>query len=351
MLGFVAEKGREASASIPGAVTTGPFLEGGADANMPPTFDSGMDTSPRPGARPSSWQADMDGDGIPDALQTSLPTGGSGKRGGGGGRSRDEFAAAIEQTREQIAVLEAETLAFLSAADARGDYAGAAEYAKKKAELLMAAQKQGIAITPELTAQIEAQARAYATAGLEAEAAAEKMRQIEEATERGKDALGSMFDSILDGSKSAKEAVADLLMEIAKAQFKAAMFKMIEGMGGGGLFSFVGNLLGGSFDGGGYTGDAPRSGGLDGKGGFLAMMHPRETVVDHTRSQSAGGGSSQVDVRVSVDQDGNWRAAVERISTRTAGNVVGAAAPGIIGKSVSTSMQASRRSKSAFGIR
>lgn len=44
-----------------------------------------------------------------------------------------------------------------------------------------------------------------------------------------------------------------------------------------------------SFDGGGFTGSGSRSGGLDGKGGFLAMMHPQETVIDHTRVGSAGG--------------------------------------------------------------
>ena len=43
------------------------------------------------------------------------------------------------------------------------------------------------------------------------------------------------------------------------------------------------------YDGGGYTGSGPRSGGLDGKGGFMAMLHPRETVVDHTKGQGAGG--------------------------------------------------------------
>lgn len=42
-----------------------------------------------------------------------------------------------------------------------------------------------------------------------------------------------------------------------------------------------------SFDGGGYTGDGARAGGLDGKGGFMAMLHPNETVVDHTKGQSA----------------------------------------------------------------
>jgi hypothetical protein len=39
-----------------------------------------------------------------------------------------------------------------------------------------------------------------------------------------------------------------------------------------------------SFAGGGYTGDGPRSGGLDGQGGFMAMLHPQEDVIDRTRS-------------------------------------------------------------------
>lgn len=45
------------------------------------------------------------------------------------------------------------------------------------------------------------------------------------------------------------------------------------------------------FDGGGFTGAGVRAGGLDGKGGFMAMVHPNETVVDHTKGQSVGGGA------------------------------------------------------------
>lgn len=38
-----------------------------------------------------------------------------------------------------------------------------------------------------------------------------------------------------------------------------------------------------SFDGGGFTGVGTRTGGIDGKGGFPAILHPNETVVDHTK--------------------------------------------------------------------
>jgi tape measure domain-containing protein len=50
-----------------------------------------------------------------------------------------------------------------------------------------------------------------------------------------------------------------------------------------------------SFDGGGYTGNGSRTGGLDGQGGFLSMMHPQETVTDHTR-----GGNSKMEAQLDV---------------------------------------------------
>lgn len=45
-----------------------------------------------------------------------------------------------------------------------------------------------------------------------------------------------------------------------------------------------------SFAGGGWTGSGPRSGGLDGMGGKLAMIHPQEKIVDmHGRRGGRGG--------------------------------------------------------------
>lgn len=39
------------------------------------------------------------------------------------------------------------------------------------------------------------------------------------------------------------------------------------------------------FEGGGFTGFGNRTGGLDGKGGFPAILHPNETVIDHHKGQ------------------------------------------------------------------
>lgn len=49
-----------------------------------------------------------------------------------------------------------------------------------------------------------------------------------------------------------------------------------------------------SFDGGGYTWDGPRTGGVDGKGGQFGILHPNETVIDHTKGGGGMGGAVNV---------------------------------------------------------
>jgi hypothetical protein len=74
-----------------------------------------------------------------------------------------------------------------------------------------------------------------------------------------------------------------------------------------------------SFDGGGFTGTGGRSGGMDGKGGFPAILHPNETVVDHTKGQ--GGGITVVNNIDATGADANVdmkiRAAVQQSSQQT----------------------------------
>ena len=111
----------------------------------------------------------------------------------------------------------------------------------------------------------------------------------------------SAFKSIIDGTKDVNEAFADMLQGIANQFLDMAMkilqdaltqqlmqlFTSLAGAGAGGFggapqLSGIPFSAGGiGYEGGGYTGDAPRSGGLDGKGGFLSVLHPQETVVDH----------------------------------------------------------------------
>jgi hypothetical protein len=113
--------------------------------------------------------------------------------------------------------------------------------------------------------------------------------------ENGASAAADFFTSIVDGSKSAKEALSELLAQIGKVAMQQGLSQLGQSSG---LIGTIFGALGGatSFDGGGYTGNGARAGGLDGKGGFLAMMHPRETVLDHTRG-GGGGVVYNIDAR------------------------------------------------------
>jgi len=65
-----------------------------------------------------------------------------------------------------------------------------------------------------------------------------------------------------------------------------------------------------SFEGGGFTGHGARAGGLDGKGGRMAMIHPNETVIDHSK-----GGASGVTVINNVDARGSGADVDQRIKS------------------------------------
>ena len=88
--------------------------------------------------------------------------------------------------------------------------------------------------------------------------------------------------------RSITQAVKNELIQVFIVQ------KMVEGITSG--ITMIGSIFDGSLakavdgiqdlDGGGYTGNGIRAGGLDGKGGRLAMIHPQETVIDHTKGQA-----------------------------------------------------------------
>lgn len=60
----------------------------------------------------------------------------------------------------------------------------------------------------------------------------------------------------------------------------------------------IAGVRGVSFEGGGFTGMGARAGGIDGRGGFPAILHPNETVYDHTRGQ--GGQPVNVSFNIST---------------------------------------------------
>lgn len=139
------------------------------------------------------------------------------------------------------------------------------------------------------------------------------------------DGFKSSILDIATGVTSAADAFDALKDAIKRAAVEFLFFGSGPFSGGGGIGSIVSGILGSAFGGlpnfagGGSTGSGVRAGGLDGKGGYMAMVHPRETIIDHTKGGSSAG---SMDVRVFVDEGGNWRAAVERISSGVSAQVV-----------------------------
>ncbi|WP_169194930.1 tape measure protein [Devosia sp. MC1541] len=205
--------------------------------------------------------------------------------GGGGGGKRDAYGDLIRGAREFIDAknLEIQTLGMATEAAAR---------MRHEQELLNKAANDNIALSPTMRAEI---------AGIAQEMAAteERARSLTETYNFGKGIFQGVFSDLRQGLKEGKSlweslgnAALNALDKIAeKAMNMAAegIWNMIFGAftgggmggGGGGILGGIGKLF--SFDGGGHTGSGPRSGGMDGKGGFLAMLHPQETVVDHTK--------------------------------------------------------------------
>jgi hypothetical protein len=129
------------------------------------------------------------------------------------------------------------------------------------------------------------------------------LTEIEQAFKRTEQVISSSmlgsFKSLMKGTKSLGDSVRDILGGIIDSVIDLLMtpvFNSLSGAllgspSGGGLLGMVGGLGGGigSFEGGGYTGRGPRAGGLDGRGGRLAMIHPNESIYDHNRGQGGSG--------------------------------------------------------------
>ena len=114
----------------------------------------------------------------------------------------------------------------------------------------------------------------------------------------GVKSMKSFEDAIVNGLKTGKLAFKDFASVVVEELIRVAIQQLViknlltmfsfgtsTGTGSGSS----GGSGGASFDGGGYTGMGARAGGVDGKGGFPAILHPNETVIDHTQGQGSGG--------------------------------------------------------------
>jgi len=126
--------------------------------------------------------------------------------------------------------------------------------------------------------------------------------------------IGGLEDSLTElattGTTNFKAFAASVLQETSRMIIRQVVLGTIMQAIGGiltpsqGGYGFASPRSLGSYAGGGYTGDGARSGGLDGQGGFMAMLHPRETVIDHTRGTPRAGAAGGNAITINVDASG-----------------------------------------------
>lgn len=241
----------------------------------------------------------------------------------------------VRETAEATAKAREEIIALRRAASKKGGGGGASEVDKLQQSYerligtldpLVRAEQQLAAAQDTITAAMQAgiitaeeAARAYGLAEDEYAEMIERARdgadELSDAAEFASDSLSDLFSSALRGGAEFSDMLARILSQLADMLLNSAFDSLISGSSGGGFGGFIGGLLG--FDGGGFTGHGARIGGVDGKGGFPAILHPNETVIDHTRAanSNAGGGVVEVVARV---ENGSIVQDVRRISGEVA---------------------------------
>lgn len=158
----------------------------------------------------------------------------------------------------------------------------------------------------------------------------------------------SAFTSMVDGTSSVKDAFRNMARDIVAHLFKVLVMQQainaLGGMLGGSSNSVVASIGSAlqSYEGGGYTGSGPRSGGMDGRGGRLAVIHPQETVVDHTKANSGVG--EQIVINQSFNFQANGDDSVKKLIAQAAPQIAN-----LTQKQIIESRKRGGTMKSAFG--
>jgi len=133
------------------------------------------------------------------------------RSGGGGSADRLEgFAREAQAIRDRTMALETEAMVLASVALSQRRHGDATAYAQARTELLVAAQREGRAVTPALEAEIDRLADAYSRMADQATQARNNMQRMQDEARAGGEALTDLFMAGLDGADAFKAALLDL---------------------------------------------------------------------------------------------------------------------------------------------
>ena len=160
--------------------------------------------------------------------------------------------------------------------------------------------------------------------------------------------LTSSIKGLIAGTKEWGDVLSDILGQLGQMFLRAGFNGLGAGLGVPG------------FEGGGYTGNGPRVGGIDGRGGSLAVVHPDETIVDHRspmgrynggNSMSNGGGPLTINFQSHVINNVEYVTKQEAVAMSRAAADDGAkrGTQGGYGKTMK-SLQNSRSQRAKLGM-
>jgi hypothetical protein len=259
----------------------------------------------------------------------------------------DDLQRDIDRLREHTDALKAETEAQRGLNPLIDDYGFAVAKAAAQQDLMNAAKSAGKTVTPELAAEIDKLSTAYANATVESAKLAESQDKIRERAEDLANLQKDIAFDLVDGFTSGADA-ADLFANSLKKISTYLLNDVLDSIftvknaanGGGGFLSGLFGLFGGGSSGGGFnlgsgatafTGSLPgyADGGVANTPSIFAEAGPEAAVplpdgrrIPVDLGNSGGGSAVSVDVGISVDDQGNLRAYVKKISQQESKNTV-----------------------------
>ncbi|KFI27785.1 hypothetical protein CN97_00720 [Haematobacter massiliensis] len=269
-----------------------------------------------------------------------------------GGSSTSSYKKEVQRIKDETAALASELKVYEGFSGSVRDYEIALSSAKKEADLLAAAQESGLKITPRLKEEVHGLAQNYAEAAQNVKEAADAQQEMINQAGRIEDAFGGMFSSLVTGASSFKDALGQVLSQLAEMAADSA-FQNFWGMAtgektGSGFIGAAGSILSSMF--GGFRANG---GPVDAGKAYVVGEKRPEMFIPETsgtilpfvpRAQQSSGGV--VEVRTYLDpQTGALDQKIERIS----GQSVRAAAPEIVGQSVSAVGAQNRRTRRYLG--
>ena len=235
----------------------------------------------------------------------------------GFGRPDKATEGSNKQTLKRIALLEEFLKTAKDVDDFQIDRVSFGERAQKAIQPLIDIIKETSDATDELTEKTEQKLPSAFEVLLETmENLRPKAKDITESLaeigNKAIDGLGKAFTDAITGAKKFSDAIRSMAKSVIDSLIQMLIQKYIVDAAFGAITGFFNkgttqstsstNLLNykpppipdfnysalPTGNGGGYTGMGARAGGVDGKGGFPAILHPNESIIDHSKGQSTG---------------------------------------------------------------